>query len=284
MQKIGIIGYGIVGKAIGAYYENLNVPIVIFDKYCGINTIESIFETSITYICVPTPNNGINIRTSTETNISTETETETNISASINLTEVDNVFSSMHGYLGEIVLKSTVMPGTTDSYIDKYPDLNISFCPEFLSAKTNIYDYANQRNIILGKGRNKSKNNILEEWYSTMYPHAELHVVQCIEAESVKIFSNVFYAVKVQTFTEFYLACRYNGADFDIIRDLMLKNNWINPMHTQVPCNGRISFSGMCFPKDIASFNKYLEDNKLSNAVISAAMSESIRHNSESFP
>ena len=256
-MKVGIIGYGIVGKAIYNYYNSKSVPITIYDKYCDIGSYNDIMNSHICYICVPTPNNN----------------------SEIDLTELNSVFENLqcYGYIGEIVLKSTVMPGTTDAYINKYPLLNINFCPEFLSAKTNIVDYATQKNIILGKG---SKNDCIIDWFKTMYPCAELSVIKCIEAESVKIFSNVFYAVKIQTFTEFYLACQYTGADFDKIRDLMLKNNWINPMHTRVPCDGRISFSGMCFPKDIASFNKYLESNGLDNAVISAAVMESQKHNS----
>jgi UDP-glucose 6-dehydrogenase len=261
-MKVGIIGYGVVGKAIGAYYTSRDIPVIIYDKYCAIGTIDEIIDTYICYICVPTPNNA----------------------DGIDLTEVDNVFMSLSGYSGEIVLKSTVIPGTTDMFINKYSALNISFCPEFLSAKTNIQDYAEQKNIILGIGIGKGiGSNIIKDWYTNNYPHAELSIVSCIEAESVKIYSNVFYAVKIQTFTEFYLACQHNGSNFDKIRDLMLKNNWINPMHTTVPCNGAISFSGMCFPKDIASFNKYLENNGLDNRVINAAMTESLIHNSTSF-
>ena len=31
----------------------------------------------------------------------------------------------------------------------------------------------------------------------------------------------------------------------------MLKNDWINPMHTKVPgTDGKLSYGGMCFPKD----------------------------------
>ena len=31
----------------------------------------------------------------------------------------------------------------------------------------------------------------------------------------------------------------------------MIKNNWINPMHTNVPgTDGKMSYGGYCFPKD----------------------------------
>lgn len=260
---VGIIGYGVVGKAIAEFYRSNGINVIIYDRYTTTNGrykegIISLLEMPIVYICVPTPSS----------------------EAGIILKEVDNVFEllALNSYSGQIVLKSTVMPGTTQNYINMFPTLSISFCPEFLSAKTNIFDYANQKNIILGII--SKKNVVLESWYSSaLYSHAELSIVSIIEAESVKIFCNVFYAVKIQTFTEFYLTCQNNGADFDKVRDLMLKNNWINPMHTIVPNNGKISFSGMCFPKDISSFNKYLEDKGIDNAIIAAALNESLKHN-----
>ena len=41
------------------------------------------------------------------------------------------------------------------------------------------------------------------------------------------------------------------GCDYDTVKDLMLKNNWINPMHTDIPGpDGMLSYGGYCFPKD----------------------------------
>ena len=36
-------------------------------------------------------------------------------------------------------------------------------------------------------------------------------------------------------FNEYYLLCQKNGSDFEKIKSLMLKNNWINPMRTNIP-------------------------------------------------
>ena len=37
-------------------------------------------------------------------------------------------------------------------------------------------------------------------------------------------------------FNEYYMLCNKNGSDFNKIKELMLKNNWINEMHfTTVP-------------------------------------------------
>ena len=55
----------------------------------------------------------------------------------------------------------------------------------------------------------------------------------------------------------------------------MLKNEWINPMHTNVPGNdGNISFGGLCFPKDITALNTYLSDLNIPHKVIESVISE----------
>ena len=261
-MQIGIIGYGIVGKAIAAFYQD-KISISIYDKFMPeYSSYDELLKSDIIFVSVPTPN----------------------VDGGIDISAIEEVIEILHlcRYTGCILIKSTLIPGILSSFITKYNTLTFCYNPEFLSAKTNIEDYANQKHIILGI-ENKYWADYLHAHYTSMFPTATISICKIIEAESVKIFCNVFYAVKIQTFTEFYLACRYNGADFNVVRDLMLKNSWINPMHTNVPNNGQISFSGACFPKDIASLNTYLLENNLCNDVISAAMTESIKHNNH-FP
>ena len=55
----------------------------------------------------------------------------------------------------------------------------------------------------------------------------------------------------------------------------MLKNNWINPMHTQVPgTDGQLSYGGMCFPKDTNALNQYMKRKNSPNAVLNATIEE----------
>merc|ERR1712013_375367 len=83
-----------------------------------------------------------------------------------------------------------------------------------------------------------------------------------MESESMKSFVNSFYAVKIQFFNELYLLCQNNGADFETIKTLMMKNNWINPMHTQVPGHdGKLSYGGACFPKDTNALLQCMKKN-----------------------
>jgi UDPglucose 6-dehydrogenase len=62
---------------------------------------------------------------------------------------------------------------------------------------------------------------------------------------------------------------------FDNVKNMMLQNNWINPMHTIIPGpDGKISYGGACFPKDIEALSNYMKDQYVSNFVLDAVIKE----------
>ena len=119
------------------------------------------------------------------------------------------------------------------------------------------------------------KFNLVKDFYSKHYSDAKISECTSLESESMKIFCNSFYAVKVQFFTELYLLCQNNGCNFDTVKNMMLDNNWINPMHTTIPGpDGNISYGGACFPKDTEALNSYMEKLNLPNAVLKNTIKE----------
>ena len=55
----------------------------------------------------------------------------------------------------------------------------------------------------------------------------------------------------------------------------MLKNNWINPSHTNVPgTDGNLSYGGYCFPKDTNALLNYMEENKADRLILSSCIKE----------
>ena len=136
---------------------------------------------------------------------------------------------------------------------NEYINLNICHNPEFLTARTAFTDFHSQEHIVLGKTQNCDINQYerLKTFYHVKYSNAEISCSSSTESESMKIFVNSFYASKIQLFNEYYLLCKNNGSDYNRIVELMLKNKWINPMHTMVPgTDGQLSYGGACF-KDI---------------------------------
>ena len=88
-------------------------------------------------------------------------------------------------------------------------------------------------------------------------------------------FANSFYAVKVQFFNEMYALCKTIGCDYETTKNLMLKNGWINPMHTIVPgTDGEISYGGYCFPKDTNALLQFMKSQKSPREVLEATVSE----------
>lgn len=269
MVNVGIIGLGFVGNAMYESFLNKNISAKGFDKYkeLGEKNISSLFNSDILFLALPTKFNKSDF--------------------TYELTEIINTCQLLdeNNFKGIIVIKSTVLPGTTQDLSNKFSKLNFIHNPEFLSAKTAYEDFHNQKHIVLGKTNNCNldKYNILFDFYKENY-EAEISEASSDESEMMKCFANSFYAVKVQFFTEMYLACEEKNCDFNNIRDMILKNGWVNPMHTNVPgSDGKISYGGFCFPKDTQALNNYLKNNNIKNKVLDATIIErdEIRNDNE---
>jgi UDPglucose 6-dehydrogenase len=248
-MRIGVIGIGVVGNAVLSFFENS----VGFDKNKPSDSFESVLETDIVFLCLPT----LFDPTTKRYDILPLHET------------LDRL--STHSYKGLVVIKSTVEPGTTRRFAELFPSLRMCHNPEFLCARNAVEDFRNQRILIVGITRGVSVQNLVG-----LFPSIEkLMICSSDESESVKLFCNSFYAAKIQIFNEFYDVCQKTGTNFDAIRDIMLSLGWINPMHTEVPgSDGKLSFGGMCFPKDISACVEYLESNGAKNQVLRAALTE----------
>ena len=259
-MKVGIIGLGFVGSAIYKSFDLKGIELVSYDKFKdgGIGTFEECLNADMLFLALPTLYNS-----------------EINEYDKSDLYEICQLLDDNH-YQGTVIVKSTVEPGTTDILSDKY-NLNFIHNPEFLTARTAFEDFHSQTHIVLGKGKNCSDDNFqkVNDLFEKYYPDAEISHCTSLESESMKIFVNSYYSVKIQFFNELYLLCENNGYDYNIIKKLMLKNGWINPMHTDVPGpDGKLSYGGECFPKDTSSLNSYMEKLNSPNEVLKATISE----------
>ena len=117
-QSIGIIGLGYVGKAVQNKFSlKHNVFTNDINEKCT-DDIESLsFKSDIIFLCLPTP-------------------MKTDGSCSINI--LDDVLSNLNTLTTnkDVIIKSTVPPGTCDLFQSKYSNLNIIFNPEFPVSST----------------------------------------------------------------------------------------------------------------------------------------------------
>ena len=118
------------------------------------NTLEEVMsESDFIFLSVPTPSNA---------------------DGSINLDIVDKALEEINNFNDRgniILLRSTMIPGSTRNFQQKYPKLNLVFNPEFLTERSANFDFINQsRFIIGGESRNTTK------------------LLRCIDGDLVKVF------------------------------------------------------------------------------------------------
>lgn len=259
-MKIGQIGFGFVGGALHRSFAKKGVKTAVYDKYLEKGSIKNLLNTDVVFLCLPTPfvhGHGFNLSAIIE-----------------NLKALSN-----ENYSGLIVIKSTVEPGITQLLGERFKSLSVCHNPEFLTARTADEDFHNQKNIVLGyntgEADSREQVQLLAAFFAEHYPKAVISQCTSEESESMKLFCNNYYAMKVQIFNEFYFICQKRGIDFDVVKDLMIKNNWINPMHTQVPGpDGEPSYGGACFPKDTNALKHFMKTHGSPSKVLEACIEE----------
>jgi len=253
---ISIIGLGFVGSAMLKSFKLKQINVKGYDKYKDSDSFEECLNSTIMFLALPTVYN--------------------EESSKYDLNPICETCEKLvkHNYNGFVIIKSTVEPETTKNLLEKY-DLKFIHNPEFLTARTAFEDFHNQKHIVLGKGKKELDIDDVLDFYIMCYPEAEISVCTSTESESMKSFVNCFYATKVQFFNELYLLCNSMDCDYDVVKDLMLKNKWINPMHTQVPgTDGKLSYGGYCFPKDTNALLQFMKLKKTNHKVLEAVINE----------
>jgi UDPglucose 6-dehydrogenase len=262
IKIIGIIGIGFVGRAIYKSFKEKGINVLGYDIKDINNELDSFDDcllSDILFLCLPTQFDEINKC----------------YDKSIIISVLNNINNNK--YNGLVVIKSTVEPTTIENLQDQFPELKLFHNPEFLSAATAYEDFHSQSHIVIGKSNNCSDDDLkeLENFYHYYYPDAKISLCSSTESESMKIYLNCFYSVKIQFFNELYLLCDKTKTNYNNVVDLMLKNNWINPMHTKVPgTDGRLSYGGNCFPKDTNALLEFMKSKNSPCKILKASIEE----------
>jgi UDPglucose 6-dehydrogenase len=239
-MKIGVIGNGFVGNAVAQFFK-MHLPTVVWDKdktRCT-GTFQKTIESDFVFLCLPTPTNE---------DWSQDTTAIYDVLDTINQKPCDSI----------LILKSTILPGTTQKLTETYPNLKLCYNPEFLMAKTAVYDFANPTDIVIGIGEDATVNQKVYDLYKTYFPTIPILTCNYTTAEMIKYTRNTFLATKVAFFNEIYLLCQTLGVDYNTVREGVIASVRINPTHTQVPGpDGHFGFGGACFPKDTKALAKF---------------------------
>ena len=224
---IGIIGYGMVGKAVE--YGFPNVEKIISDPEYNTVTIEQICLTKpeAIFVCVPTPTDDSNYKI---------------------LKDVLDELKEL--YDGLVIVKSTILPHHLEDY-------DVVYNPEFLSRKTSLNDFVKPPMLIFGgEIQNVSKAFSIYRKYSIVNTE-KLFYTDIKTASFVKYVMNTFYATKVTFMNAMYDVANEMGVDYTEAVSILKEHPWIGNQHLQVPGpDGARGYGGPCLPKDTEALIK----------------------------
>lgn len=237
--RIGIIGKGFVGTAVAHGFSNqtgFGASIKIYDKdpVKSINSLnETVNESDFIFLSVPTPS-----------------KKDGSIDLSILKDAIESI-DSVNKSDNIILVRSTVVPGTTRDIQKEFPRLNIVFNPEFLTERSAAFDFINQSRVILG-GEPENTSRVEELYKKRFGEYLPVLKSNFETAELIKYMNNLFFATKVSFLNEMKLLADKVGVNWSDALEGFILDGRIGHSHLQVPGpDGKFGFGGSCFPKDI---------------------------------
>lgn len=247
-MKIGFIGQGWIGKNLADHFEERGFSIVRYAQekpYAG--NKEAIAECDIVFVAVPTPTTPQGFD--------------------------DLILRGVISLVGKgkiAVIKSTVLPGTTDSIQESNPDIIVLHAPEFLRETSVRHDIDFPDRNIIGIPSKHIGNETYRaavETFRGILPEAPyVSVCSAPEAELTKYAGNNFLYMKVVYMNLLYDMAQKFGADWGVLAQNMVADPRIGPSHMQPvhqyahmgDTHGR-GAGGHCFIKDFAAFRELYE-------------------------
>lgn len=272
--NFGVIGIGFLGSSIVHVFQ-LHADIKFYDKYKQSDTLEDVVNhADIIWMCLPTPM----FYDGGEIDLSILEE---------NLDLIHNMVSKEDNKV--VIIKSTVIPGTTKYFAEKYPKLRFVMSPEFLTSRANFINSVTPCRIIIG-AEDEWAGDLVEEIHRYRFNNSVLiYRTGTSEAELVKYCANNFFSVKVSYFNFVSSVCEKLGMNYEDIRDMIVSDARLTNSHTNVPGHdGKKGYSGLCFPKDINAFINYAEEIGIDPKLLKASWAQNLEdrpdHDWENIP
>ena len=219
-MKIGIAGYGFVGKAHELILEEYH-DIIVSDPAQG--QYGDLRHADAIIVCVSTPQ------------------------GSSGGCHMDNVYEVIEDAPNvPILIKSTISIEGWDMLKHVFPNSKLTFSPEFLRAVHWKTDIRLQDHMYVGG----SDTGFWAELFISVLGPISVSTAEPKELIAAKQLRNSFLALKVTYFNQVKDFCEAQGIDFESVRKVITDDKRINASHSQVARNAR-GYGGHCFPKDV---------------------------------
>jgi GDP-mannose 6-dehydrogenase len=230
--------------------------------------IVAVSQSEISFICVGTPSlpNG-----------------------KLDLTHVEHVSREIGQGLSHknsyhwVVVRSTVLPGTTESLVvptleqasGKHAGVDFAVCynPEFMREGSSVADFFDPPYTILG-AKDPSHLAPLHELYS--WAPGRIFETSLTVAEMVKYVSNAFHALKVSFANEIGTLCKQLGADTEKVIEIFASDTRLNMSRAYL--SPGFAFGGSCLPKDLRALTYRANELDLRLPLLESILPSNAKH------
>jgi UDPglucose 6-dehydrogenase len=240
--RVSIFGGGFVGRACydtfnsDKLWDKFQVRLYDLNPERSLNTYEeTVKECDVAFVAVPTP-------TDFERKVC-DTSIVEKVVAGIRENNADC----------EIVIKSTVPPGTTEKLAKLHG--KVFFNPEFLTAKNAAEDFKLIEYQLLGVASTEQDEKLFQNTVTLfralseeqVWRTANIIVGDASHLELVKYGRNAYLATRLSFFQELRAISQGLGCDPEFIKGLVCLDPRIGPYYSDF--HGK--WGGMCLPKDV---------------------------------
>lgn len=182
-----------------------------------------------------------------------------------------------------IVLRSTVLPGTTESLVIPAieqasgllagADFSVCYNPEFMREGSAVADFLQPPYTILG-AQNPKHLALLHELYKTV--SGPVFETSIPVAEMVKYVSNAFHAVKVSFANEVGTLCQHLGLDTNAVTRIYTSDTKLNISPAYL--SPGFAFGGSCLPKDLRALSYRAKELDLALPLLDSVLRSNAMH------
>ena len=232
------------------------------------DAVRAVLDSEISFVCVGTPS----LR-----------------SGKLDLTYVERVVHEIGAALRQknsyhvIVLRSTVLPGTTESLViptvEKVSgrragkDFAVCYNPEFMREGSAVADFLQPPYTVLG-GQSMEHLALARQLYETIL--GTVFETSIPVAEMVKYVCNAFHAVKIGFANEVGTLCKALGVDAEAVTKIYTSDTKLNISPAYL--SPGFAFGGSCLPKDLRALGHRAKELDLGLPLLESVLPSNALH------